>query len=102
MNMPDYLILFDGNSRLRDTHLDSLSYEVNISYGTTSISNLNKSFFFRSHSIWNSLPFDIRNTPNPDEFNTKITEYFWKLMLTDIEEYEESDMSTLDNSQYSD
>ena len=96
--MPDYLILFDGNSRLCDTHFDSFSYEVNISYGTTSISNLNKSFFFRSHSIWNSLPFDIRNTPNP----VKITEYYWKLTLTDIDEYEESDMSTLDNSQYSD
>ena len=70
-----------------------------MSYGTTGISNLNKSFFFLSHSIWTSLPFDIRNTPNPDEFNTKMTEYFWKLTLADIEEYVESDMSALDNSQ---
>ena len=50
VNMPDYITLHNGNSR------------TNIASTATSIKNLNKSFFFRSHSFWNSLPFDIRNS----------------------------------------
>ena len=49
--MPDYLTLYDGTSVLRITHLDQLSYVSNIQHNTTSNNNLNKSFFFRSHTI---------------------------------------------------
>ena len=59
INMPDYLTRYNGDSRLRSTHLDNLSFVSNIASTTTSINNLNKSFFFRSHTFWNSLPFDI-------------------------------------------
>ena len=61
INMPDYLTLYNGNSRLRSTHLDNLSSVTNIVSTATSINNLNKSLFFRSQTFWNSLPFDIRN-----------------------------------------
>ena len=40
--MPDYLTLFNGNSRLRSTHLDNLSFVTNIGSTATSINNLNK------------------------------------------------------------
>ena len=59
VNIPDYLTLYSGDSRLRRTHLDNLSFVSNIASTTTSIANLNKSFFFRSHTLWNSSPFDI-------------------------------------------
>ena len=63
--MPDYLTLYSGYSRLRCTHLDNLSFVSNIALTTTSISNLNKSFFIRSHTLWNFLAFDLRNSMRP-------------------------------------
>ena len=60
--MPDYLTLYSGDTRLRSTHLDNLSFVSNIASTTASIKNLNKSFFIRTHTLWNSLPFDIRNS----------------------------------------
>ena len=60
LSMPDYLTIFDGISGLRTTHLDELSYISHVQHNTTSINNLNKSFFFRSHSLWNALPLEIR------------------------------------------
>ena len=62
INMPDYLTLYNGNSRLCSTNLDNLSFVTNIASTATRINNLNKYFFFRSHTFWNSLPFDIRNS----------------------------------------
>ena len=55
VNIPDYLTLYSGGSRLRQTHLENLSFVSNIASTTTSIKTLNKSFFFRSHRLWNSL-----------------------------------------------
>ena len=47
VTMSDYLTLYSGDSRLRSTHLDNLSFVSNIASTTTSIiSNLYKSFFF--------------------------------------------------------
>ena len=96
--MPEYLNRFDGTTCLRTTHLDSSSYVSSIIHGTSGISNLNKSFFFRIHSLWNSLPFDIRNISNPKDFNSQITEYFWEQTRIDINEYEDSDISSQDHS----
>ena len=62
VNIPDYITLYSEDSRLCRTHLDNLSFVSNIASTTTNIANLNKSFFFRFHTLWNSLPFDIRNS----------------------------------------
>ena len=51
VNIPDYITLYSGDSRLRRTHLDNLSFVSNIASTTTTIKNLNKSFFFRTHYI---------------------------------------------------
>ena len=56
--MSDYLTIYSGKNRLRRTQIDDLSFVSNVASTTTSINNVNKSFFFRSH-VWNSLPFDI-------------------------------------------
>ena len=89
INMPDYLTLYNGNSRLRSTHLDNLSFVTNIASTATSINNLNKSFFFRSHTFWNSLPFDIRNSISLLLFKNKLYKHLWNIALTDIEQYED-------------
>ena len=89
INMPDYLTRYNGNSRLRSTHLDNLSFVSNIASTTTSINNLNKSFFFRSHTFWNSLPFDIRSSMSLLLFKNKLYKHLWKIALTDIEQSED-------------
>ena len=83
LSMPNYIALFDGTTALRSTHLDELSYVLHIQHNTTSIQNLNKSFFFRSHTIWNSLPLDIRNEKNPDKFKNELEKHYWNLALQD-------------------
>ena len=51
VNIPDYLTLYSGDSRLRRTHLDNLSFVSNIVSTRTNITNLNKSLFFRTHTL---------------------------------------------------
>ena len=72
VTMPDYLTLYSGDSRLRSTHLHNLSFVSNIASTTTSISNLNKSFFFRSHTLRNFLPFDLINSSIPSQFKLNL------------------------------
>ena len=89
VTMPDYLTLYSGDSRLRSTHLDNLCFVSNIASTTTSISNLNKSFFFRSHTLWNFLPFDLRNSMIPSQFKIKLAKHYWNMASTDIEQPED-------------
>ena len=91
--MPGYLTLFDGSTGLRTTHLDNLSYVSSLTYGNTGISNLNNSFFFRTQSLWNSIPYNIKNLPNPTEFSTELTKFFWTQLLESGESESESDLS---------
>ena len=89
VTMHDYLTLYSGDSRLRSTHLDNLSFVSNISLTTTSISNLNKSFFFRSHTLWNFLPFDLRNSMRPSQFKIKLVKHYWNMEAADNKQSED-------------
>ena len=84
VDLPNYLTLFDGQTRLRTTHLDSLSLVSNVNSRTIGTNNLNKSFFFRTHALWNSIPFDIRNTSDISQFRFKINKYYWDLNSDEI------------------
>ena len=81
VNIPDYLTLYSGDSRICRTNLDNLSFVSNIASTTTNIKNLNKSFSFRTHTLWNSLPFDIRNSMRLLQFKIKLAEHFWSIAL---------------------
>ena len=95
LSMPGYLSLYDGTSGLRSTHLDQLSYVSHIEHNNnTSINNLNKSFFFRSHTIWNSLPLEIRKEKNPKKFKAELENHYWEQALHDANESEEDGLST--------
>ena len=89
VTMPDYLTLYSWDSRLRSTHLEIQSFVSNIPSTTTIISNLNKSFFFRSHTLWNFLPFDLRNSMIPSQFKIKLVKHYWNMASTDIEQVED-------------
>ena len=55
-----YLALFSGHTRLRSLHLDRLCSLPSILSRGPSNYLLEKSFFYRSHISWNSLPLHIR------------------------------------------
>ena len=98
--MPEYLTLFDGNSRLRSTHLDKLSFVCSLATSTAGNHTLNKSFFFRSHLLWNTLPFDIRNSTKLSEFKHKLHKHFRLLTVPEQSESDEewSFLSSDENS----
>ena len=87
IRMPDYLTLFGGNSRLRTCHLDRLSYVSAISPHSAYRSHFCKSFFYRTHLLWNTLPLEVREGSCPLSFKKKVTSHFWKeLLSTEMED----------------
>ena len=72
--------------QFRGVYLENLSFVSNIASATTSIKNHNKSFFFRTHTLWNSLPFDIRNSIRLSQFKIKLAKHFWSKALSDNEQ----------------
>ena len=104
VDMPNYLTLFNGNSRLRSTHLDNLSFVCSLVTSTTGNQTLNKSFFFRTHLLWNMLPYNVRNSSSLSEFKHKLHKHFRLLIVPEKSdsEYEEewSFLSSGENSDW--
>ena len=84
VSLPDYLKLFDGHTRLRSTHLDNLSYVSDLVPRGNSTNLLNKSFFFRTHSLWNALPLEIRKIENSSIFKSNVTKNLWEGLKREI------------------
>jgi hypothetical protein len=91
LKLPDYLRFFEGQSRLRSCHLDSLSIVSSINPRINSLlsvgqnSPLNKSFFYRTHFLWNKLPYELRASRAATIFRCNLVKYFWDNLLTDNE-----------------
>ena len=81
--IPKYIRRFES-SPLRFTHLDSLCFELNFTVEPTNYNNLKKSFFFRSHTVWNFLPFEIRSIEDPSKFKTELHKYYWNKVKAEI------------------
>ena len=101
LKLPNYLSFFSGLTRLRSSHLDSLSLVHDLPpYITVGTALNNKSFFFRTLSIWNSLPLDIRQIETSSAFKSGVIKHFWKVILDGLDEneewLEEVDMSDAD------
>ena len=79
--LPSYIKPFDGNSRLRSTHLDELSYVSSIIPKSSTTNLLDKSFFYRTHSLWNKLPFEIRSLKSRSLFRTRLESHIWHCLL---------------------
>ncbi|MCP4457899.1 MAG: hypothetical protein GY816_07735 [Cytophagales bacterium] len=86
IKLPNYLSFFSGNSRLRSSHLDSLSLIHNIATLSVAGTHLNKSFFFRTHTIWNDLPLEIRQISGTSAFKNELRKHLWKLVIKEIHE----------------
>ena len=76
VELPDYLSFFQGQSRLRSSHLDKLSLLSSIS--PKSSSPLVHSFFYRAHCKWNRLAHEIRDIESHQLFKNKLIEHLWK------------------------
>ena len=97
IKLPDYLYFFNGISRLRSCHLDSLSIVSSIQPKNLSDVSLNKSCFYRTHSLWNALPFDIRKIQFSSAFKNEVIKHFWKLLLMDDSDIFDSDVCFSDS-----
>ena len=84
IKMPFYLSLFTGN-QLRSSHLDNLCFVSSILPSRSSTATLNKSFFYRTHSLWNRLPLEIRRIVSPIEFRREVIIHFWELVSDEHE-----------------
>ena len=83
LNIPEYIKPYTGQSRLRQTNLDDMSYVCNYSYNSSSFpscrSPFYKSFFFRVVHTWNSIPLSIRNTTNSQSFKHQVISHYFSL-----------------------
>ena len=79
--LPNYLQLYKGSTRLRSCHHDSLSYVTTLVQTQCNSSLLKKSFFYRTHLLWNKLPLEIRDHSCPDIFKAKLKDHLWSEML---------------------
>ena len=84
VKMPNYLSLFSGNSRLRSCHLDRLCYVSSVLPKGNSTNNLNKSFFYRSHMMWNSLSLELREIMCPSTFKKKLRQHLWNITVNEL------------------
>ncbi len=81
VSLPDYLNFYSGNSRLRSSHLDCLSLECSLLPRSSLSTLLEKSFFYRTHTIWNSLPLELREICSPTIFKSNLEKHLWKTLL---------------------
>ena len=87
--LPSYLSWFDGQSRLRNTHLDHLSLVCNLIPSSRSCSKfLERSFFYRAHSLWNALPLEIRELNTLSLFKSRLETHLWDSVInSDSEDF---------------
>ena len=85
VELPDYLTLYDGSSRLRSTHLDHMCYKSSIQ--PKAMNNaFARGFFFRTFNKWNRLPLDIRESESLDIFKSKLRNSLWEYVLAEASE----------------
>ena len=77
---------YEGGSRLWRCHLDKLSIVSSLIPRSSQASDrsnspLSKSFFYRTHLLWNKLPFNIREIVSPSLFKSETIKYLWSSLL---------------------
>ena len=85
IKLPAYLQYFSGN-RLRSSRLDNKCFvstilplgQGNVSTTRRGFSN---SYFFRTHLMWNRLPFDTREIIRPSVFKEKLLKFIWRNLV---------------------
>ena len=94
IDLPSYLSFYRGGSRLRSCHLDTLSIVCSLTPSSSSSSvrsnnPLAKSFFYRTHLLWNRLPLQLRQIQSSSLFKAELVKHLWKAV--DVEAKLDSD-----------
>ena len=74
VSLPAYIIPCQGHSRLRSSHLDSLSFVSTIIPRATT-NAFARDFFFRAHTKWNHVPLeagDINSVTDHSNPNSRL------------------------------
>ena len=87
VSLPAYISPYNGESRLRSTRMDEMSYAVNdntvIPLDTAHRnSKFFKSFFYRTMHSWNSLPLDISISCTLVKFKLEVKNFLWNKLLS--------------------
>ena len=88
IKLPDDIIECDQRTRSRNNTHYLFRLHERTGYAKRILSN---SFFVRTMSQWNRLPFEVRILLDFGKFNNAIDDYFMKILTTDIENFSESD-----------
>ena len=83
--LPEYLQWFDGNSRLRTSHLDRLSLVSSYLPTGRGSKLFENSFFYRTHSLWNRIPVDIRDIACTITFKARLKAHLWQTLISNLE-----------------
>ena len=99
VELPSYLKQFEGQTRLRSSHFDSLSIVSSVHpkgnhISTRSSNPLENTFFYRTHSKWNNLPRSIREIDCPLGFKSSLRKHLWQNLLFDPDVTGMSDSSS--------
>ena len=86
--LPTYISKYNGQSRLRDSRLDSECYvfNLNIDRNThlSSRSPLYRNYFYRTIHLWNKLPYSTRVIPCVRLFKQQSINFLWNSILERI------------------
>ena len=97
IKLPYYLrqVTSEDLTRLRSDHRDTTQLICEIE---ERLDVFKDSFFNRTYIYWNRLPVNLRKEPDIDEFQVKLREYLWTMLLDEFN----SDGSTSLSSLFSD
>ena len=90
VELPSYITLYTGNSRLRSSHMDHLCY-VSSTTARSDNSPLSRSFFYRTAPMWNRLPIEIRECSDMFIFKKWLSLHMWERIMSTVDEIESSD-----------
>ena len=78
--LPNYVVKYRGNSRLRNKHLDTDCYVSELEQNSKCklSSPIFKNFFYRTTFLWNKLPRDIRDISNTISFTARVKQFLWE------------------------
>ena len=82
VELPHYLKFFEGQSRLRSSHLDNLSLVSSITPRTPT-NAFAKAFFYSTMHKWNKLPYEIRELESQNLFKAAVVKHLWRTVLWD-------------------
>ena len=80
--LPNYVVKYRGNSRLRNKHLDTDCYVSELEQNSKCKLSIPifKNFFYRTTFLWNKLPRDIRDISNT--ISSMYSNHYIKKVLT--------------------